>query len=87
MPKKASAKKAHRQSVKRNELNSAKAKVLKHVIKECRKSADSGSAEKTECLSKAYKALDKAAKTNLIKKNKASRLKSRLSKAVNKPVK
>jgi ribosomal protein S20 len=31
-------------------------------------------------LSDAYKALDKASKTNLIKKNKARRLKSRLAK-------
>ncbi|MBI2625592.1 30S ribosomal protein S20, partial [Candidatus Parcubacteria bacterium] len=32
-----------------------------------------------------YKTLDKAAKTNVITKNKASRLKSRITAAVNRP--
>ncbi len=35
-------------------------------------------------LPKVYKALDKSVKTNLLKKNTASRLKSRLTKNVNK---
>ena len=35
-----------------------------------------------EALTLAYKALDKAAKTKVIEKNKASRLKSRLSKMI-----
>lgn len=55
-------------------------RVLKNVIKDCRKAAETGkSKEATEMLSNVYKTLDKAAKTNLIKKNKASRLKSRLT--------
>ena len=42
---------------------------------------------KTEDLSLVYKALDKAAKVNLIKKNKASRVKSRLTHLMTKSVK
>jgi len=49
------------------------AKVLKETIKKYKK------APSAELLSQVYKKLDKAAKTNLIKRNKAARLKSRLS--------
>lgn len=51
-------------------------KVLKSV-----KSGDSSSA--VELLPLAYKAVDKAARKNIFHHNKASRLKSRMAKAVN----
>jgi len=74
MPITASAKKALRQSAKRRIENLSKTKALKAAIKDYKKSPSA------ESLSLVYKKLDKTAKTNVIPKNKASRLKSRLSK-------
>ncbi len=37
-----------------------------------------------QALAKAYKAIDKAVKTNVIPKNRANRMKSQLTKAINK---
>ena len=74
MPITQSAKKALRQNVRRRARNLAQAKVLKETIKKFKKSPTA------ELLSQVYKKLDKAAKTNIVKKNKAARLKSRLSK-------
>ena len=78
MPNTKSAIKALRQSKKRAVRNLAKKKALKNIIRKIRKTKD-----KT-LLPLVYKRLDKAAKANLIKKNKASRLKSRLSQSINK---
>jgi small subunit ribosomal protein S20 len=77
MPNTQSAKKALRQNERRNKRNVAQMKILKGAIKAFRK------APSQDGLTLAYKKLDKAAKTDLIKKNKASRLKSRLSKQLN----
>ncbi|MEK7612019.1 MAG: 30S ribosomal protein S20 [Patescibacteria group bacterium] len=74
MPNTASAKKALRQGDRRREKNLAGMKDLKTVIKTFRKAPSAGA------LSIVYKKLDKAAKVNLIKKNAAGRMKSRLSK-------
>ena len=73
-----SAKKAYRQNVSRREVNIQKKKALNAVLKAYKK------VPSQEQLSKVYKALDKTAKVGLIKKNTASRLKSRLSKLVSK---
>jgi len=78
MPITLSAKKALRQSLRRRARNLIQKKALKEVVKTYKKSPSA------ENLSLVYKKLDKAAKTNLIKKNKASRLKSRLSKLLKK---
>jgi len=81
MPITESAKKALRQTVRRHERNLKKKNDLRAVIKKYKKlvaAKDTAGAEKE--LPMVYKKLDKAAKTNVIKKNKASRLKSRLSK-------
>ena len=78
-----SAKKAYRQSIRRRVLNLKKKEGFKKLIKNYKKlvaSKDLDSAKKE--LPKIYKALDKAAKVNVIKKNKASRLKSRLTKLI-----
>jgi len=75
-----SAKKAYRQNLKRQAHNSKRKEALKKVLKNYKKlvAVKNLDAAKNE-LPKIYKALDKAAKVNLIKKNTASRLKSRLT--------
>ncbi len=80
-----SAKKAIRGSKRKKVFNDRRKKTLKEVVKEIRTlvSAKDKKAAQT-LLSKAYQAIDKAAKTNLIKKNTASRKKSRLSALINK---
>lgn len=58
---------------------------MKSVIKRIQKFvADKNTKEAVILLAQAYKAIDKAAKTNLIKKNTAARKKSRLSKMIKK---
>ncbi|MBI2591746.1 MAG: 30S ribosomal protein S20 [Candidatus Brennerbacteria bacterium] len=86
MPITQSAKKALRQNIRRRKRNINKKRALKVIIKDYKKISATSKEEAVKLLAKVYKALDKAAKTNLIQKNKASRLKSRLSKKVN-PVK
>ncbi len=81
MPKIKSAKKALRQNIKRRKKNIKVKTELKAVIKQYKKLiTESKKEEAKKYLSQVYKKLDKTAKVNLIKKNKASRLKSRLSK-------
>jgi small subunit ribosomal protein S20 len=83
MPRIQSAKKALRQSEKRRKDNLRKMKSLKGSIKNIQKMTDEGKTDEAKTsLSVAYKALDKAAKTNLIKKNKANRMKSRLAQRI-----
>jgi len=58
---------------------------MKESVKSMRRLlADKKSGEAEKLLSVAYKALDKAAKRGIIKKNTASRKKSRLARAINK---
>ena len=68
------AKKAQRVSVRRREANDSRRRTMKEAVKEVRKNV----ADKTEKalkgnLALAYKALDKAAKTGVIKKGTADR--------------
>lgn len=80
-----SAKRAIRGSARKKVYNDRRKKTLKETVKEVRTLVASKDTKNTkEALSKAYKAIDKAAKTNLIKKNTASRKKSRLSALINK---
>jgi small subunit ribosomal protein S20 len=84
MPITRSAKKALRQNVRRRKQNIKRKTDLKSVIKQYKKIIASGDKEEAKkYLSQVYKKLDKAAKVNLIKKNRAARLKSRLSKLLN----
>ena len=76
MPNTKSAIKAYRQSVKRRARNLSRAKVYKTILKDFRKAAISSAKEAAKMLPMLQKKLDKAAKTGIIKKNKASRLKS-----------
>lgn len=79
-----SAQKAYRQNIKRRARNAKQKMAFKKLIKEYKKLVIAKDTKKAaEKLSAVYKALDKAAKTNLLKKNTASRLKSRLTKLGN----
>lgn len=83
MPITQSAKKALRQNIVRRLRNRAKMESYKAAITTYKKLAAAKKiGEAKTQLAKVYKTLDKAAKTNVIKKNKASRLKSRLSQLI-----
>lgn len=85
MPITKSAKKALRQSKKRRARNIKRKDTLKDIVKNIRKLVlENKKKEAEKLLPKAYKAIDKAAKTNVIKKNAADRKKSRLTKSINK---
>ena len=85
MPITKTAIKALRQSARRNKRNTAKANAYKKTVKEIKKLAAAGKQEDAKkLLSSLYASVDKAAKTNVIKKNKASRIKSRITKNLQK---
>ncbi|HEY0979775.1 MAG TPA: 30S ribosomal protein S20 [Candidatus Paceibacterota bacterium] len=77
-----SAKKAHRASLKKRVFNMRRKRTLADTTKTVRKAIVSDVKVAEQSLSAAYKAIDKAAKTGVIKKNAASRKKSRLAKAI-----
>jgi small subunit ribosomal protein S20 len=80
MPVTRTAKKALRQNRARYTKNAAQKAELAKVVKNYKKLvAAKNLDEAAKQLSLVYQKLDKAAKTHLIKKNTASRLKSRLS--------
>jgi len=88
MPITASAKKALRQSIRRQAGNLRRSNAYKSVVKEIKKLASAGQIDEAKRLvAKAYQAIDKAAKTGVIKKNKASRLKSNTARLLVKLVK
>ncbi len=77
------AKKAHRASLKKHVFNLRRKRVVTSTTKDVKKLIETGKKEDAATqLSAAFKALDKAAKTGVIKKNTASRRKSRLAKAL-----
>ena len=81
MPITASAKKALRQSLKRRVINLRRSNAYKAAFKQLEKMAKEVKGKELQAqLAKAYQAIDKAAKTGVIKKNKASRLKSAAAK-------
>ena len=83
MPNTQSAIKAMRQSAKRHSRNLLKKDAFKAAVKEVRKLLAAGKkAEAAEAMKTAMSTLDKAVKTHVIHKNKSSRLKSRLAKAL-----
>lgn len=83
MPNSTSAKKALRKNIARRLRNRAQRSSLRSVIKKCRSAAAGDDQAATEdAFRLAVKRLDQAAAKNLIHKNKAARLKSRLSKLV-----
>ena len=85
MPITKSAKKSLRQNVKRRARNIRKKRKIKDLVKEVKNLVSQNKTEEAKKLiPKIYKALDKAAKTGLIKKNTASRKKSRITILINK---
>lgn len=85
MPITQSAKKALRQNLRRRQRNIKKKEAYKKTVKDYRGLIAAKRFDEAKvALPKMYKALDKAAKTNVIEKRKASRLKSRLSQLITK---
>lgn len=75
-----SAQKSQRQNESRRDRNRQQRSALRSFVKKVRKLADDGKVEEArEIFPTVQKKLDQAAAKNLIHKNKASRLKSRLS--------
>ncbi|MEI7452232.1 MAG: 30S ribosomal protein S20 [Candidatus Falkowbacteria bacterium] len=83
MPNIKSAKKELRKTVKRHEANVAVKKNVNELIKKSTKAIVAKDKDAKETVIKTIKAIDKMAKKGLIKKNTASRRKSRLQKKVN----
>jgi small subunit ribosomal protein S20 len=77
-----SAKKAHRASLKKHVFNVRRKRALTTTVKATKKLMTTSADEARTSLSAAYQAIDKAAKRGVIKKNTASRKKSRLAAAV-----
>jgi small subunit ribosomal protein S20 len=85
MPITSSAKKALRSSKRKRIFNLRRKNKVDSVTKEIKKLVGAKNvAEAKKALSSAYKAIDKAAKRGIIKKNTAARKKSRLSAMVKK---
>lgn len=85
MPHNRNAKKALRQSEKNRLRNRAARSALKSVVRKVHVAVAGADVPATEAAFRmAAKRLDQAASKDLIHKNKASRLKSRLSRAINK---
>lgn len=84
MPIIKAAKKALRSSAKKRAANLRRTRTMRESVKEVRVLAAKADKEARTSLSKAYQAIDKAAKRGVIKKNTASRMKSRLATTVKK---
>jgi small subunit ribosomal protein S20 len=84
MPITQSAKKALRGSERKRVVNVRRKKKVDIAVKGVKSLTATDKATAQTALSKAYKELDKAAKSGLIKKGAADRKKSRLSKMVKK---
>lgn len=80
MPISASAKKSLRVADRKRVVNDARRKTMREAVKAVTKIAKTDKKEAKKLLSAAYQALDKAVKGGVLKKNTASRKKSRLSK-------
>jgi len=79
------AQKALRQSKRRRVVNIKRQINLKNLLKEVKLLISQKKTEEAKkLLPKVYKILDKSAKVGLIKKNTASRNKSRITKLINK---
>lgn len=85
MPKTKSAKKALRKNLRNRAHNLSYLNKIKSLRKTIKKAiVNKNKDEAKKLLPKFYKIVDKAAKEKVIKKNKAARLKSRLTIAINK---
>ena len=84
MPITSSAKKALRSSLRKRVFNARRKTAMKEAIKDARKLTAGKGTDSAALLSKAYQAIDKAAKRGIIKPNTAARKKSRLTILLNK---
>lgn len=82
MPITKSAKKAIRGSLRKRLVNLRRKDAMKDIMKKVEKLAKANKAEAAKLLSSAFAAIDKAAKSGIIKQNNAARKKSRLSRLV-----
>lgn len=77
MPITSSAKKALRQSLKKKKRNIVKKNAVKDLFKQIKKLIEKDQLDEAKSLvPKLYKAIDKATKTGVLKKNTAARRKS-----------
>jgi len=87
MPITTSVKKALRGSKRKKVMNTRRKETMKSAVKDVKKLVTEKKAKDArESLSQAYKAIDKALKRGIIKKNTAARKKSRLSAFIKKSV-
>ena len=85
MPITKGAHKAQRSSLRKHVFNQRRKTAMNDTVKKLRKAVQGGKAEDAQSmLPGAYKAIDKAAKRGIIKKNTAARKKSRLAAAIKK---
>lgn len=83
-----SAKKALRSSKRKRVFNLRRTRTMRDVLKEVNTLTSAGKVKEAAAkLPEAYKAIDKAAKRGVIKKNTAARKKSRLSAHIKKSAK
>ena len=83
MPITKSAKKALRQNIRGKIRNLKRKNAMKTLVKQTKKLAGAQKKEEAiKLLPELYKAIDKAAKRGIIKKNAAARKKSRLTKLI-----
>ncbi|MBI3574000.1 30S ribosomal protein S20 [Candidatus Kaiserbacteria bacterium] len=73
------AKKAHRASLRKRVFNIRRKRAMAENMKSARGLAGKGREEQMKALAEAYRAIDKAMKRGVIKKNAAARKKSRLA--------
>jgi small subunit ribosomal protein S20 len=79
------AKKAIRQAERKHAMNDARRKALREGLKNVRNAAAQtalSAVDKQKVLAAAYKAIDKAAKRGLLKKNTAARRKAKVAKSL-----
>ena len=74
------AKKAHRQSLRKRTMNIARKNAVHAALKAARVAEAGEAAAKHGALAAAYKAIDKAHKRGIIKKNTAARRKAKVAK-------
>lgn len=84
MPNTKSAEKRLRQDLKRRSRNRARMTKVRETRRKVQDLVEAGNADEArDALKECYAALDRAARQNTISRNKASRLKSRLTQRVN----
>ena len=76
------AKKAIRQSKRKHAMNDTRRKALREGLKNVRNAVKTDKAASAKAMAEAYKAIDKALKRGLLKKNTAARRKAKVAKSL-----